>query len=101
MAVALGLCAAFGTLMPPIFRYFLTQVLGTSSGRVIMIGIVVCLSGSRWRAGGPRQGANREPEQQRESIKEFSLKKAWPWPRFPGDERCFAYGLAADRRSKH
>src|SRR6266850_1122463 len=46
MAVALGLCAAFGTLVPPIFGgVFFTQVLGTLSGRIIMIGIVVCLSG--------------------------------------------------------
>jgi L-rhamnose-H+ transport protein len=36
MAVALGLCAAFGTLIPPIFKgIFLSQVLATSSGRVI------------------------------------------------------------------
>src|SRR5882672_7926397 len=46
MAMVLGLCAAFGTLMPPIFAgTFLTQVLGTPSGRVILIGIVVCLLG--------------------------------------------------------
>src|SRR5947207_7548668 len=46
MAVVLGLCAAFGTLMPPIFRgEFFTQVLGTSSGRVILFGIFVCLLG--------------------------------------------------------
>ena len=33
MAVVLGLCAAFGTLMPPLFSgVFFTQVLGTSSG---------------------------------------------------------------------
>jgi L-rhamnose-H+ transport protein len=47
MAVALGLCAAFGTLMPPIFSgVFLSQVLGTSSGRVILGGVFVCLLGS-------------------------------------------------------
>ena len=46
MAVVLGLCAAFGTLMPPIFRgEFLTQVAGTSSGRVILLGVFVCLAG--------------------------------------------------------
>src|SRR5438132_10043924 len=46
MAVVLGLCAAFGTLTPPIFRgEFMTQVLGTTSGRVILLGIVVCLVG--------------------------------------------------------
>jgi len=46
MAVVLGLCAAFGTLMPPIFRgEFMTQVLGTTSGRVILFGVFVCLVG--------------------------------------------------------
>ena len=34
MAVVLGLCAAFGTLIPPIFRgEFMSQVVGTSSGQ--------------------------------------------------------------------
>ena len=34
MAVVLGLCAAFGTLIPPIFRgEFMTQVVGTASGQ--------------------------------------------------------------------
>ncbi len=48
MAVVLGLCAAFGTLVPPVFRgEFVTQVLGTSSGRVILLGVVVCLAGRR------------------------------------------------------
>src|SRR6267142_5640707 len=46
MAVVLGLCAAFGTLMPPIFSgVFFTQVLGTSSGSVILAGVFVCLLG--------------------------------------------------------
>src|SRR5581483_9417182 len=46
MAVALGYCAAFGTLMPPIFRgEFVDKVLGTQSGIVILIGIFVCLAG--------------------------------------------------------
>src|SRR6201988_5442836 len=44
MAVVLGLCAAFGTLIPPICRgEFMTQVVGTSSGRIILLGILVCL----------------------------------------------------------
>ena len=34
MAVVLGLCAAFGTLIPPIFRgEFMAQVVGTASGQ--------------------------------------------------------------------
>ncbi|MGB7613580.1 MAG: L-rhamnose/proton symporter RhaT, partial [Candidatus Acidiferrum sp.] len=36
MAVVLGLCDVFGTLMPPIFSgVFFSQVLGTASGRII------------------------------------------------------------------
>ena len=46
MAVVLGLCAAFGTLMPPIFGgFFFTQILGTLSGRIILAGVLVCLLG--------------------------------------------------------
>src|SRR6201981_1801137 len=46
MAVALGLCAAFGTLVPPIFNgVFRSQILETSSGRVILCGVFVCLAG--------------------------------------------------------
>ena len=38
MAMVLGLCAAFGTLMPPIFSgIFMSQVVGTASGRVILL----------------------------------------------------------------
>src|SRR5512135_1903131 len=46
MGVALGYCAAFGTLIPPIFHgEFMTKVLGTASGQVILAGVVVCLLG--------------------------------------------------------
>src|SRR3989475_11969388 len=46
MAVALGYTAVFGTLVPPIFRgEFRSEVLGTSSGRIILVGVVVCLLG--------------------------------------------------------
>ena len=46
MAVALGYCAAFGTLVPPIFyREFVPKVLHTHSGQVILFGVAVCLLG--------------------------------------------------------
>src|SRR5579862_3867254 len=46
MAVALGYTAAFGTLVPPIFRgQFLRQVVGTRSGVVILVGIGICMVG--------------------------------------------------------
>ncbi len=40
MAVALGYCAAFGTLMPPIYhREFAAKLLDTRSGLVILAGV--------------------------------------------------------------
>jgi len=98
MAVALGLCAAFGTLMPPIFSgVFATQVLGTSSGRVILLGIFVCLLGiaAAGLAGIFKERA-MSPEQQKAAIEEFDLKKGIAVATLSGVmSACFAYGLAA------
>ena len=45
MAVALGYCAAFGTLMPPIFEGKIIKILTETSGQVIIFGVFVCLMG--------------------------------------------------------
>ncbi len=98
MAVVLGLCAAFGTLVPPIFRgEFVTQVLGTTSGRVILLGIFICLAGI---AAAGFAGIVKERvmsrEQQRVAIKEFNLRKGVGVAVLSGVmSACFAYGLAA------
>jgi L-rhamnose-H+ transport protein len=98
MAVVLGLCAAFGTLMPPIFRgHFVTQVLGTNSGRVILFGIFVCLAGIT-AAGfaGISKERVMSPEQQKAAIEEFDLRKGIGVAILSGVmSACFAYGLAA------
>jgi L-rhamnose-H+ transport protein len=98
MAVVLGLCAAFGTLIPPIFRgEFMTQVVGTSSGRVILVGIFVCLLGiAAAGVAGIFKERNMSPEQQKITIKEFDLKKGVGVAMLSGVmSACFAYGLAA------
>jgi L-rhamnose-H+ transport protein len=98
MAVVLGLCAAFGTLMPPIFRgQFMTQVVGTNSGRVILLGIFVCLVGiaAAGLAGILKERA-MSVEEQKAVIKEFDLKKGITVATLSGVmSACFAYGLAA------
>lgn len=98
MAVALGYCAAFGTLMPPIFRgEFASKVLGTESGIIILIGIAVCLGGIAI-AGLAGMSKEREmsEEQKKSSIKEFNLKKGLLVATFSGVmSACFSYGLAA------
>ena len=98
MAVALGYTAAFGTLLPPIFRgEFATQVLGTHSGIIILSGVAVCLMGIAC-AGGAGVSKEREmsPGEKREAIKEFDLKRGLLVATFSGImSACFAYGLAA------
>src|SRR6202142_1078264 len=77
MAVALGYTAAFGTLMPPIFRgQFVTMVLGTRSGLTILAGVAICLLGIVFAgAAGMSKEKEMSEQQKRAAIKEFDLKK--------------------------
>jgi L-rhamnose-H+ transport protein len=97
MAVVMGLCAAFGTLMPPIFAgTFVSQVLGTTPGRVTLGGIVLCLAGIAiaGMAGLYKERAASVPAQA--AIKEFHLSKGFLVAFISGVmSSCFAYGLAA------
>ena len=98
MAVALGYTAAFGTLIPPIFRgQFATQVLGTNSGLTILAGVGICLLGIVFAgAAGMSKEKEMSEVQKRASIKEFNLKKGLMVATFSGVmSACFAYGLAA------
>src|SRR5512139_1534653 len=69
MAVALGYCAVFGTLMPPIFRgEFFSKVLGTQSGVVILIGMAVCLAGIGFAALAGLTKEREMPEEQKRAT---------------------------------
>ncbi|MEO7145170.1 MAG: L-rhamnose/proton symporter RhaT, partial [Bryobacteraceae bacterium] len=98
MAMVLGYCAVFGTLMPPIFSgEFAGKVLGTMSGQVILAGIGVCVAGIVV-AGMAGMSKEREmrPEQKQLAIREFDLKKGLVVATFSGVmSACFSYGLAA------
>ena len=98
MAIVMGLCAAFGTLMPPIFNgVFMSEVVGTTSGRFVLLGIVVCLIGIALAgmAGVAKERA-LPLELQQSSIKEFNLRKGFLVALISGVmSACFAYGLAA------
>jgi L-rhamnose-H+ transport protein len=98
MGVALGYCAVIGTLVPPILHHeFVTKVLGTTSGLVIIIGIVVCILGIAV-AGIAGMSKEREltDEQKRSSIKEFNFFKGILVATFSGVfSACFAMGLDA------
>src|SRR5258708_24283727 len=103
MAVALGYTAAFGTLMPPIFQgKFISEVLGTRSGLIILAGVGICLLGIVFAgAAGTSKEKEMSEEQKRSVIKEFNLKKGLLVATFSGVmSACFAYGLAAGQPIK-
>ncbi len=98
MAIVMGLCAAFGTLMPPIFNgTFVTEVLGTTSGRIILLGIAICLAGIAIAGlAGVYKERSMSVREQRASIEEFNLRKGFLVALLSGVmSACFAYGLAA------
>ena len=98
MAIALGLTAAFGTLMPPLFSgELLSTLIWSFHGQIILLGLVVCLTGIAviGRAGRSKE-RDLSPEAQRAAIAEFDLKKGILVAIFSGImSACFAYGLAA------
>ena len=44
-AIALGLCAFFGTIVPPIFHGQIVTLFHQTSGQIILLGVVVCVIG--------------------------------------------------------
>jgi len=98
MAVALGYCAAFGTLMPPIFRgEFVSKVLNTTAGQVTLFGVVVCLIGIAIAGmAGVSKEREMSAEQKRASIQEFNFRKGLLVATFSGVmSACFSFGLEA------
>jgi L-rhamnose-H+ transport protein len=98
MAVALGYCAAFGTLMEPLYNgKFTEKLLIPVAGHFILFGVALCLVGIAV-AGLAGMSKEREmsEEQKKSLIKEFNFKKGILVATFCGVmSSCFAYGLAA------
>jgi len=98
MAVALGYTAVIGTLVPRIIHHeFGTKVLGTTSGLIILIGIVVCMLGIAFTGvAGMSKEREMTEEQKKASIKEFNFGKGILVATFSGVfSACFAMGLDA------
>jgi L-rhamnose-H+ transport protein len=98
MAVVLGLCTVFGTLIPPIFQGdFSEKLLDTPSGNIILLGLVMTLVGIVIVAlAGARKDAALSPEQKAAAVAEFDFRKGIVVAIFAGImSACFAFGLAA------
>lgn len=107
MGVALGYCAAFGTLLPPIFKTIvpgipgvaesLGQIAATRPGQITLAGVAVTLLGIGIAAlAGLTKEREMPEEEKRKAIAEFSFKKGILVATFSGImSACFAFALTA------
>lgn len=98
MAVALGLCAFFGTIIPPMLKgVFFTEVLPTTHGKIVLVGLAMCLLGiAIVGAGGICKEKESPPEERQKNIAEFDLRKGLLVALFCGlMSSCFAFGISA------
>lgn len=98
MAVVLGLCTVFGTLIPPLFAGdFAAKLLDTPSGNIILLGLALTLAGIVVVAiAGAKKDQALSPEQKAAAVAEFDFRKGIVVAIFAGImSACFAFGLAA------
>jgi L-rhamnose-H+ transport protein len=97
MAVAMGNCAVFGTLVPPIFHGQFSQLLIQRSAIVTLVGVGVCALGILLAgAAGVSKENELSAEQKQASIREFNLKLGLAVGTVAGVmSACFAFGLDA------
>jgi L-rhamnose-H+ transport protein len=98
-AMALGYCAAFGTLLPPVFDGSIGGVIRTTSGLVVMGGVGVCLLGIVISGLAGVAKEREVPEKEKTaSIREFSFKKGvWVATVCGVMSACMSYGFAAGK----
>ncbi len=99
MAMALGLTAAFGTLVPPIYFGQFGMLVSNLSGWVTLGGVLVCLIGIAITGkAGIMKDQELSSEQKQVHIKEFDLKKGiWVAVLAGVMSACFAFGIAAGK----
>jgi L-rhamnose-H+ transport protein len=99
MAIALGYCAAFGTLMPPIFKGEFVTIISQAPGQWILFGVFVCLAGIAISGAAGMSKEREMPEEEKKAaIKEFNFLKGILVATFSGVmSASFSYGLTAGK----
>jgi L-rhamnose-H+ transport protein len=94
-AMALGLCAVFGTLMPPIWKGTIGSLFANTSGITILSGLVVCILGIViCGLAGRRKEVELSDDQKKLTTKEYALGKGLVVAIICGVlSACFAFGL--------
>ena len=97
-AIALGLCTAFGTLIPPIYSGAIHTIIHERSGQVILLGVAVCVLAVviNGFAGWSKEREVTPAERLESGESEFSLGRGILVAIFAGImSSFFAFGLSA------
>src|SRR4030042_5374261 len=94
-SIALGLCAAFGTLLPPIIAG--DNLFATRGGILTVIGVSITVAGIAVIGyAGALKSKEMTEEEKRAAVKEFALKKGILIAIFAGImSACFNFGFEA------
>lgn len=106
MGVALGYCAAFGTLLPPLCKSVwpgipveetLEQIVSSRPGLITLAGVGVCLAGIALAAlAGLTKERGMAVAEKQQAIGEFDFRKGLLVATFSGVmSACFAFALTA------
>ena len=106
-SVVLGFCSAFGAIVPSVYynivptagKTTFTDMLSSSWGLIVLVGVVVCLTGIYicGRAGMMKERELPE-EAKQQSVKEFSLTKGLIVAVTSGIlSSCFNFGIEAGK----
>jgi L-rhamnose-H+ transport protein len=96
-SIALGLCAAFGTIIPAVVAG--QDLLGSRAGILTITGVAITVAGIAIIGyAGALKSANMTEEQKKAAIKEFALKKGIIIAIFSGImSACFNFGYEAGK----
>ena len=96
-SIALGLCAAFGTLIPPIVNG--QNLFSSTSGILTIAGVALTVAGIAVIGyAGALKSSKMTEEQKKEAVKEFALKKGLLIAVFAGImSACFNFGFESAR----
>lgn len=96
-SIALGLCAAFGTLLPPVIAG--DNLFSTSAGILTVVGVAITVAGIIIIGyAGSLKSREMTEEQKKAAVKEFALKKGILIAIFAGVmSACFNFGYEAGK----
>jgi L-rhamnose-H+ transport protein len=96
-SIALGLCAAFGTLIPPLVAG--ENLFGSTAGILTVAGVAITVAGiSVIGYAGSLKSAEMSEEEKKAAVKEFALKKGLFIAVFAGVmSACFNFGFESGK----